>query len=70
VVWATVLEFNESAVGVGALSVVNYQELCRELSAAGPGCFGELSIDRRALNPAPLLGRLDVARPSGARRVT
>jgi len=42
-VWATVLEFNEIRRQRGEYPVVNYQALCRELTAAGPGCFGELS---------------------------
>ncbi len=41
--WATVLEFNEYRRRRDAPEVANYQALCRELSAAGPGCFGELS---------------------------
>ena len=42
-VWATVLEFNALRRRRAADQVVNYQALCRELAAAGPGCFGELS---------------------------
>jgi IS605 OrfB family transposase len=42
-VWACVLELNAIRFQRGAPGVVNYQELCRELSAGGPGIFGELS---------------------------
>ncbi len=41
--WATVLEFNEIRRRRGDRPIVNYQALCRELAASGPGCFGELS---------------------------
>jgi len=42
-VWACVLELSAIRRHRGAPPLVNYQELCRELSAAGPGIFGELS---------------------------
>jgi transposase len=41
--WAAVLELNALRRRRGDAPVVNYQELCRELSRAGPGCAGELS---------------------------
>jgi IS605 OrfB family transposase len=43
-VWACVLELSAIRRRRGAPALVHYQELCRELSAAGPGTFGELSI--------------------------
>lgn len=43
-VWACVLELNELRRRRGDRWVVGYQELCRELTRAGPGCFGELSV--------------------------
>jgi hypothetical protein len=42
-VWACVLELNALRRSRGDAAVVSYQELCRELSASGTGCFGELS---------------------------
>jgi hypothetical protein len=42
-IWACVLELSAIRRRRGAPPLVNYQELCRELSAAGPGTFGELS---------------------------
>ena len=42
-VWACVLQLNEWRRQRGDRPVVGYQELCRELAKAGPGCFGELS---------------------------
>jgi len=42
-VWACVLELNAIRRHRGAHGLVTYQELCRELSADGPGTFGELS---------------------------
>jgi transposase len=41
--WAAVLEFNALRRQRGDAPVVNYQDLCRELSRAGPGCVAELS---------------------------
>jgi IS605 OrfB family transposase len=42
-VWACVLELSALRRRRGAPPLATYQELCRELSAAGPGTFGELS---------------------------
>lgn len=42
-VWACVLELNAIRRQRGAWPIASYQALCRELSLAGPGCFGELS---------------------------
>jgi IS605 OrfB family transposase len=42
-VWACVLELSAIRRQRGAAPLVTYQELCRELSADGPGTFGELS---------------------------
>jgi IS605 OrfB family transposase len=42
-VWAAVLELNAVRHRRGAVPLVNYQALCRELAEAGPGCAGELS---------------------------
>jgi transposase len=41
-VWACVLEVNAWRRARGAAPLVSYQGLCRELAAAGPGCFEEL----------------------------
>jgi transposase len=41
-VWACVLELNGWRRARGDVLLVSYQGLCRELAAAGPGCFGEL----------------------------
>ncbi|GAA4621720.1 hypothetical protein GCM10023196_011140 [Actinoallomurus vinaceus] len=41
-VWACVLDMNRWRRQRGLPAVVSYQALCRELSAAGPGTFGEL----------------------------
>jgi IS605 OrfB family transposase len=41
-VWACVLELNAWRRARGDAPLVSYQALCRELAAAGPGCFGEL----------------------------
>ncbi len=41
--WACVLELNAIRRRRSASPIVGYQALCRELAAAGPGCFGELS---------------------------
>src|SRR5258708_2786570 len=41
-VWATVLEFNGWRRRRGDPPAAGYQELCRLLSAAGPGTFGDL----------------------------
>jgi transposase len=52
-VWACVLEVNAWRRARGEVPLVSYQGLCRELAAAGPGCFGELdavgarSVQRR-----------------------
>ena len=42
-VWACVLALSALRRHRGAAPLVTYQELCRELSADGPGTFGELS---------------------------
>lgn len=42
-VWAVLLQANRWRRQSGAPALVGYQELCRELAAAGPGVFGELS---------------------------
>jgi hypothetical protein len=41
-VWACVLELNGWRRVRQDRPLVSYQELCRELAASGPGCFGEL----------------------------
>jgi len=41
-VWSCVLELNHWRWRPDAPPVVGYQQLCRELAAAGPGTFGEL----------------------------
>src|SRR6478735_9947907 len=41
-VWACVLELNAWRQARQDRPLVGYQELCRELAASGPGCFGEL----------------------------
>jgi IS605 OrfB family transposase len=41
-VWACVLEINTWRRARQDRPLVSYQELCRELAASGPGCFGEL----------------------------
>jgi transposase len=41
-VWACVLEVNAWRRARQDAPLVAYQALCRELAAAGPGCFGEL----------------------------
>jgi hypothetical protein len=41
-VWACVLEINVWRRARQDRPLVSYQELCRELAASGPGCFGEL----------------------------
>jgi putative transposase len=41
-VWACVLELNTWRRARQGAPLVSYQELCRELAMAGPGCFGEL----------------------------
>jgi putative transposase len=41
-VWACVLELNAWRRARQDPLLVSYQELCRELAASGPGCFGEL----------------------------
>jgi putative transposase len=41
-VWACVLELNAWRRARQDAPLVGYQALCRELAAAGPGCFGEL----------------------------
>ncbi|GAA4497668.1 RNA-guided endonuclease TnpB family protein [Actinoallomurus oryzae] len=42
-VWACVLDVNRWRRQRGLRPIVGYQALCRELSAAGPGTFGELN---------------------------
>ena len=41
-VWACVLELNAWRRARQDVPLVSYPALCRELAAAGPGCFGEL----------------------------
>ena len=41
-VWACVLELNAWRRARQDRPLVTYHELCRELAAAGPACFGEL----------------------------
>jgi hypothetical protein len=41
-VWAAVLEINAWRRARQDRPLASYQELCRELAASGPGCFGEL----------------------------
>jgi IS605 OrfB family transposase len=41
-VWACALELNAWRRARQNRPLVSYQKLCRELAAAGPGCFGEL----------------------------
>jgi IS605 OrfB family transposase len=41
--WAVLLQVNRWRRQSGAPALAGYQELCRELAAAGPGVFGELS---------------------------
>lgn len=41
-VWACVLELNAWRRAHRDAPLVSYQALCRELTASGPGCFGEL----------------------------
>ena len=41
-VWASVLEVNAWRRSRQDAPLVSFQGLCRELAAAGPGCFGEL----------------------------
>jgi IS605 OrfB family transposase len=49
-VWACVLEVNAWRRARGDVPLVSYQGLCRELAAAGPGCFGELdSVGARSV---------------------
>jgi IS605 OrfB family transposase len=40
--WSCVLDMNRWRRQRGSAPMVNFQELCRELHAAGPGTFGEL----------------------------
>jgi putative transposase len=44
-VWACVLELNAWRRARQDRPLVSYQELCRELAAAGPGTFGELDTE-------------------------
>jgi len=44
-VWACVLELNGWRRARQDRPLVSYQELCRELAASGPGCFGELGTE-------------------------
>jgi hypothetical protein len=49
-VWACVLEVNWWRRRRGAPPLAGYQELCRELAAAGAGTFGELdSVGARSV---------------------
>ena len=53
-VWAAVLELNGWRRARQDRPLVSYQELCRELAASGPGCFGELDSHGRPVGAAPL----------------
>ena len=44
-VWACVLELNAWRWARQDRPLASYQELCRELACAGPGCFGELDTE-------------------------
>src|SRR5215475_13916747 len=44
-VWVCVLEINTWRWARQDRPLVSYQELCRELAAAGPGTFGELDTE-------------------------
>src|SRR5256886_8374394 len=44
-VWACVLEINAWRWARQDRPLASYQELCRELACAGPGCFGELDTE-------------------------
>ena len=44
-VWACVLEINAWRRARQDRPLASYQELCRELAASGPGCFGELDTE-------------------------
>jgi IS605 OrfB family transposase len=49
-VWACVLEVNAWRRARQDVPLVSYHALCRELAAAGPGCFGELdSVGARSV---------------------
>jgi len=49
-VWACVLELNGWRWRRGAPPLASYQALCRELSASGPGTFGDLdSVGARSV---------------------
>jgi IS605 OrfB family transposase len=49
-VWACVVEINAWRRARQDVPLVSYQGLCRELAAAGPGCFGELdSVGARSV---------------------
>src|SRR2546430_4483566 len=49
-VWACVLEINAWRRARQDRPLASYQELCRELAASGPGCFGELdSVGARSV---------------------
>ena len=49
-VWACVLDVNAWRRSRGDAPLVSYPALCRELAAAGPGCFGELdSVGARSV---------------------
>jgi putative transposase len=43
-VWSCVIDLNRWRRQRGDAPIAGYQELCRELSAAGPGTFGELDV--------------------------
>ena len=44
-VWACALELNAWRRSRQNQPLVSYQELCRQLAASGPGCFGELDTE-------------------------
>jgi len=49
-VWCCVLELNAWRRARGDRSLASYQELCRQLAAAGPGTFGQLdSVGARSV---------------------
>ncbi len=63
-VWAAVLELNSWRRRRGDRPLSGYQELCRELAAAGEGTFGELS----SVGARSVLRAYSDARMSAARR--
>src|SRR5258705_529094 len=63
-VWSCVLELNHWRWRHAAPPVVGYQQLCRELAAAGPGTFGELD----STGARSVLRRYADARVAAAKR--